>query len=547
MTSTRSLIATISAIAAIGFGVVAVVYWAFFSAAPLSLTNLDWPTKILVVAAILAFSVYLLAAPETIGRAASRRSNRLAANALVAAVVAIAITIVINVIIGTLPVVRADVTAGKTFTLSDQTIKVLQNLKEPVNAVAFYSDSQPSGTSRQQIEDELRAYQTYSTKFKYEFVDPYQSPARANEYGVTRLGSVVFDNGKKREIATGITEADFTGALVRLEQTGTRTVAFLTGHGERDPNGSDQNGYSSMKDALTKDNYNVITWSLITSPTLTVQDATVLVIAEPQRPLTSKEVSTIQGYLDAGGRMMMLLDPQMPANALGPAADLLKKYSVEPVQGGIVDLQKSYSPQEPSVVVVNTYPDSDVTRDLNRDQLATLFPLSMMIKPPTSTLSTYDITSIVQSSTGAQASWLETDLTSLGNGTQKYDAGKDIAGPCTIGLTIATHEDTSATPTASTTTTNTVKTRIVVFGDADFPSNQLLSSQLPIANLDLFANSVSWLAGANDLVSIRPKAPDAPRTVALTTNQQQVLFGSTVCGLPLLVLLLGAFIWWRRR
>jgi ABC-type uncharacterized transport system involved in gliding motility auxiliary subunit len=84
-----------------------------------------------------------------------------------------------------------------------------------------------------------------------------------------------------------------------------------------------------------------------------------------------------------------------------------------------------------------------------------------------------------------------------------------------------------------------------VYGDSDFPSNFVIQ-QVP-TNLDLFANSVSWLSGANELVSIRAKDPEAPRQVTLDANQQRVVFFSTVLGMPLLVMLLGALIWWRRR
>ncbi|MDQ6694521.1 MAG: ABC transporter, partial [Chloroflexota bacterium] len=59
--------------------------------------------------------------------------------------------------------------------------------------------------------------------------------------------------------------------------------------------------------------------------------------------------------------------------------------------------------------------------------------------------------------------------------------------------------------------------------------------------------SVSWLAGANELVSIRPKDPSARRTVTLDNTQKNLIFTSTVFGLPLLTLLTGAFMWWRRR
>jgi ABC-type uncharacterized transport system involved in gliding motility auxiliary subunit len=85
----------------------------------------------------------------------------------------------------------------------------------------------------------------------------------------------------------------------------------------------------------------------------------------------------------------------------------------------------------------------------------------------------------------------------------------------------------------------------VAFGDADFASNYF-TQQVP-ANIDLFANSVAWLSGANELVSIRPKDDTAPRQITLDTGQKNLIFASTVLALPVLVLIVGAFNWWRRR
>ena len=68
-----------------------------------------------------------------------------------------------------------------------------------------------------------------------------------------------------------------------------------------------------------------------------------------------------------------------------------------------------------------------------------------------------------------------------------------------------------------------------------------------LTNGDLFANSVSWLAGANDLVSIRAKAASTPPTLILDTGQKNLQLITSVFGLPLFVLLLGGAVWWRRK
>lgn len=544
MSMRRQLLATIFGFSALGFAILALIYWVVI----LQNSGMDRLLQVFLLAAIISFTAYLLITPESVGQAASRRSNKLTVNALVASAVALAIAFTVNVIVESIPAVRADWTAGKTFSLSDQTLSVLQDLDKHdtvVNAVAFYSNNSQSSvaTTEQQIRDLLKEYSSRTSKLKYEIVDPYLSPARAVQYGVTQLGTVVFDNGKKREIAKSITEAEFTGALVRLNQTGAKTVVFLTGHGERNPNGFAQDGYSQVKDALDKDNYKTSTWNLTITPTITLSDATVLVIAQPVQPYTPNDVQAIQNYLNLGGHVLMLLDPEMTQDTLGRLSPVLQKYGVTAVRGGVVDLQKNYSQMGVGVLLLDTYPSgSEITRDLSSKSLQTLFPLSMGLKPPTST-GDLSVTSILQSSAGTvgdrPASWLETDLEAQ---TVAFDQSKDMQGPVTIGLTIGPKEETSSTPPTSTTT---VKTRLVVFGDSDFASNAWVTQVA--ANQDLFANSVSWLAGANELVSIRAKDPEAPRRISLNTGQQSILFFSTVIGFPLLIILLGAFIWWRRR
>ena len=88
------------------------------------------------------------------------------------------------------------------------------------------------------------------------------------------------------------------------------------------------------------------------------------------------------------------------------------------------------------------------------------------------------------------------------------------------------------------------------FGDDDFESNIFLSLNSPMylqSNTDLFSNAVSWLAGANELVSVRQKDPSAPRTLTLDAGQKNVQLITAVFGLPLFVLLLGGAVWWRRK
>jgi ABC-type uncharacterized transport system involved in gliding motility auxiliary subunit len=537
--STRSLISTIAGFCALGFTLMALIYWAAFSTPPFSFASIDLALRVLVIAAIVSLAVYLLFSPESVGQAASKRSTRLTANAFVASLIAVGIAIAINMIIAGVPAARADLTAGQDFSLSPQTKKVLQDLgTRNANVTAFVFEDPQNPQGRQTAEDLLKEYNAQTPRLKYRFVDPNQEPARAQQFGVRRYGVVVFEEGTKHETAESSSEVEFTSALIRLSQTKVNKVAFLTGHGERDMNGLDQQGYSQARQSLEQNNYQTLSWSLITSPTLSLDQVDVLVVAAPSQAIPAAQISAIQSYLDAGGHAMLMLDPAMPPPALDALRPLLARYGVTPNQGFAVDIPKRFSQQDPTNIFVDTFPQNAITDEIARNRLVTGFSLSMGLSM-TPTVTTYTVSPIIQTSGSQPASWLETDIESQ---LLQFDGGKDVPGPINLALSVA-----PVSATGTETETVQVKTRLVVFGDADFASNVLLSPQLGFSNLDLFGNTVSWLAGADELVSIRPKDPSTPRTITLDATQKNLVLLTAVFGLPLLVFLFGIINWMRRR
>ena len=85
--------------------------------------------------------------------------------------------------------------------------------------------------------------------------------------------------------------------------------------------------------------------------------------------------------------------------------------------------------------------------------------------------------------------------------------------------------------------------RVIAFGDADFASNTFFGIQ---GNRDLVLNTVAWLAEDPDLITIRPKDPDDQR-MFLTGRQQIVVFGTALLVWPILFVVIGIVVWWKRR
>jgi ABC-type uncharacterized transport system involved in gliding motility auxiliary subunit len=86
--------------------------------------------------------------------------------------------------------------------------------------------------------------------------------------------------------------------------------------------------------------------------------------------------------------------------------------------------------------------------------------------------------------------------------------------------------------------------RIVVVGSSSFLGNQILAA--PVGNRDLALNMVNWLTSDEDLISIRPKEPE-DRRLKITGSAVRVLFLTSVVFLPLIVIVSGFSVWWKRR
>jgi ABC-type uncharacterized transport system involved in gliding motility auxiliary subunit len=87
------------------------------------------------------------------------------------------------------------------------------------------------------------------------------------------------------------------------------------------------------------------------------------------------------------------------------------------------------------------------------------------------------------------------------------------------------------------------ETRVVIAGDSDFASNQLLSFQ---GNSNFFSNVVNWLAQQENLIAIRPRDAE-DRRIQLTADQGSRIFYLAVFIIPGLLFLNAIRVWWRRR
>lgn len=455
------------------------------------------------------------------GRLVPRRQIRIGANAMLMTIVFIAILVLINVIAVRFHR-RWDLTATKDFSLSQQSIQILEGLQHPVQIIGFFG-KQDAG-QRDDVESRLKEYTSHSKQVSYRFIDPDTDPVTARTYNITSYGTLVVESEGRRQQATGTDEQAITTALLKVTQNRTSTVYFLTGHKEPALDGTDQNGYSTIKNALQQDNFEVAPLNLTITPTIPLSD-TVLVVADPQTALSQSEEQSITTYVNRGGRVLVL------GNALvePPLTSLLNRAGLKWNNDVVVDQQSALgNPAAPAVV---QYPPSSITKDLTGQ--ATVFPTVRTVSEVDNPPEDITITLLLQSSNNSQAA---SDF----SGGQLKLSQNDKRGPLPFGYSV----EGVIRSTGTVTNPLTTPARLIVVGDADFASNGTIATAQ--ANTALFRNMIAWLAAQDQLISLPAKVP-TDHSVFLTAGQSQAIFYGNTIGIPLLILLIGGIVWWRRR
>jgi ABC-type uncharacterized transport system involved in gliding motility auxiliary subunit len=499
--------------------------------------------RLLLGAAGVCLAIFFWFNPGSIGSVFSIKGVRYGGNIFILVAALIGIVIVVNLLAGRYVLAQADLTSNGQYTLSDQTAQIMQNLQRDVSAHAFFSSQDPD---RQAIETLLRQYKALSSHFSYEIVDYRQEPQKARNYQISAAETTVFElDPQHRESTTGVTEADLTGTLLKLLNPTTRTVYFLTGHGEHSivatgDQTADQNSYSTISGSLVRERYDIQSLDLSKVAGITISGTTTLVIAGPQKPLSSQEIAKVNQFLAQGGRLMILADPPFQNRSLPDAAatlaslnQLLASYGASLGGGVVLDQAASQAGSDPSVLLVGQYGTSTITSKFNGFNALLYVADAVYTDRPVVTDTNTTRTPLLLSSS---SSALYTALNSAGTA---LDPNKSTPGPFNLGVSLD-----YGTAGSADVTPGHKHTRIIVFGDSDFAANALINPQY--VNSDLFLNAVDWLNQADQLSGIRAKTTDT-RFLTLQPADANVIFYSSVLLLPLVVVIIGAAIWWRRR
>jgi ABC-type uncharacterized transport system involved in gliding motility auxiliary subunit len=416
-----------------------------------------------------------------------------------------------------------DTTSNKQYSLSDQTKKIVAGLNQN-STITYFNQS----TRFQEGKDLLEQYANLSPKIKVAYVDPDKSPQLARAAGIRDFGTAVVQIGDKKETAKGLTEEGITGAFIRDLKGTTRTICFVTGSGEHAIDETERDGFSQFKDLLAKDEYQAKSIDLLQKAEVPA-DCTTLVIAGPTHDYQQQEVDAIRNYVQNGGRAFFMLDPPVQFGRSTIAANdaltgLLQSWGVTLDKNMILDLNPvgQLAGLGPQVALVTTYSSQPIVSQMRGNAVG--FPLSRSLD-----IKSTDKTSVEKLFDSSSSSLATSNLSSPEVSVADPNNRK---GPLTI----------AAAGTYNTGKQNS-QGRFVVTGSSSWAANRFLGFN---GNGDLAVNAVNWLSSDEDMISIRPKQQE-DRRITMTRAQLNLVRATSQFILPLMVVVAGTLVWWKRR
>ena len=475
-----------------------------------------WIATLLEVSALLCLIIFVVVHFSGLKAFSARRSTRLGANSILMIFLFVAILAIVN-FLAARHSIRWDLSENQNFSLAPQTHRVLRSLPREVTVTVFTREKDPG---YQAYKERLDSYRQASSKISVEFVDPERQPKIAQQYGISRTDTAIFESAGQTVRVTAPSEVELTGALIRVSQDSKKRVLFLEGHGEPSLDDRERTGLFSAREILIKQGYDVGTLSLLKEAAVPDHTA-ILVVAGPRRPVITEEQERIHTYVEKGGHLLLLIDPDTQAD-LNP---LLKQWGLGVGPGVLVDLQDRLAQGDLTSLLVRTFTEHEITQDLSA---AVLFPLARHITFDEQAGSAWDYVPLARTSPN---SWAETDLKGR---VVNLNEKEDIKGPLPMAAALAPKvapEEGKSRPA------------IVVIGNSTFATNAFVNFP---GNSDFFLHTTGWLAEERSMMAITPK-DSALRPFTPNPLEERTLLYLQVVLLPAAMFVSGIMVWRKRR
>jgi len=467
---------------------------------------------------------------------------------------------------------RFDWTSSQIYSLSEKTLSILAGLDRDIEVTLFLREDSPLYDSSKEL---LGRYAAKSPRVRFRTVSVDKNLIEAqrlvDKFQLSDPNVVVFESGTDRRVVKESALADFdysalqyggrpeltgfkgeeafSGAILELVESRKPRVLLTSGHGEASLDEPGAGGLSGVAGLVGKENLELTSWASLGQPDVPA-GTDLLVVAGARARFAEPELQAFGRFLDRGGRMLVLLDPE-----LAPGGGLLETgleswldaYGVQVGANIVVDPGATVPLYGAETLFAGASGGHPIVRSLEQAGVGVIVALARSVAAG-------------RAPEGAQAQvllettaegWGESDL---GNLRAVAKDVKDLSGP--VPLAVAVSAPSQEAPSAGMEEEELAEAsapkppvgegpawRLVVVGDSDFATNSLLALS---GNPTLLANSFNWLLDRQKLLGIGPKKPDQVR-MTLTPGQLSGVTWLVLAGLPALAIAAGIAVHFRRR
>ena len=440
---------------------------------------------------------------------------------------------------------KVDLSYFKTTRPSESSVKMVNNLSAPVQALLFY----PGANEVQElVEGYFQELAGASKQFTVTVKDHAMDLSASKKYSVSDNGYVVLVKGTQNEqiqIGTKLAQAkrklkkldgEFQQAFMKLNR-GKKLAYFTVGHKERRRRPRDRVRGASLADMsqwLRQANYQVKDLGLGEGLSTGVPgDATVVVIVGPRKPFMPAEARSLVKYLAGGGRAMILLDPEAGLTfeeLLGPFG---LKYFPEPLANDRQYYPATRTPADRHFIITQRYSSHPSVSTLSKQssRLGTiLLGAGYLVEIPAT-----------RKGKKPQVQFTVHALPTCWNDRNKnfvFDTKTEKRKAYEVAAVITEKVAGKKTPSGKA-----AEMRLMVVADSDMVSDRAFRNP---GNGYLFIDGLKWLAGEEEYIGEVASEEDV--RIRHTRKEDQLWFYLTIFAVPAVVLAGGlAYIRRRRR
>lgn len=433
-----------------------------------------------------------------------------------------------------------DVTKDKIYSLSDMSQQIAESIDKDVEIILLNMES---------YEDFANKYNSVNKKITVEVIEDTTTAGEAlsDEYGLTSDNQVIIvRSGDRYKILSSydlytmdyttyeykdITEEAFTNAILDVTTDVKPVIYNLTGHNKY----STEYLYYFSAD-LEDEAYKFEDLDLLTTGDVP-DDCSVLMITTLAEDITEAERDAILEYIQTGGKIIIFSDPNTTGKEMPNFQDVLNEYGISISEGVMLEQDSSRMLSgSPSAIIVTVSPYASITSGTNMNMNACFINAGKIEIADTEKLEELGVEIETLATTG-EDSFYRTDYSI--ETASKTDADED-AGSSTVGALIKKKIDDDTT------------SELVVYSNNTFITNReiAISSQYYsyaldfYNNEDLAINSIAYLTGRDNMITIRK---DIEESVYTVTQEQNIIILSIIFTIPAVIVIIGIIVWQVRR